>query len=289
MIRRATQSNPVTEARDAKAACEEELNLLRNRLSEERRNLLAAEDAAREAGLALARSGAEHDRVASREALAAKAEIERMISHLSEILIPEAEAACDEAEQHVDDTVRAEAAARAEATCAAAAERLAAEYPELVRRLDELKAIVADADAVAAEVNANLAPGERQIASVESRVRDLPSEPGGEVSREPVSVWCYAGTLNPVPEDRLGEIVSTGYRHRSFGPSGGHVLPPRSGVGNNKAVERRRLLRVTVREASKYVHGSRLRDLELPALRPAERRVRTWAELKPLDGEGTAA
>jgi hypothetical protein len=288
MTRRTTQTNPVEEAREAKVACDEELNLLRSRLSEEQRNLLVAEDAAREAGLTLARSGADADRIASREALAVKAEIERMVSHLSEILIPEAQFACDEAAERLDQANRAEAAALAEAACEAAAQRLAIEYPDLVQRLEELKRIVAEADAKAAEVNRALPSGLKPVMPVEARVRDLPAEPAREVSREPVSVWCWAGTTNPVPEDRVADIVATGTRrHHSLGPTPHHVLLSRSG-GNTKPVERRRLLRVTFCDATKHVHGPRIEDATLPSLRPPERRARSWSELRPLDAEGAA-
>lgn len=278
-----TKATPIMAALDhalaAKIDAEGELDLLRERLAEERGNLAQADAAARTAGLALARSGTDADRLASREALALKAEIERTISHLTDTLIPEAEEAKARASEALADARRTACADEAEAECEAVARRLAEEYPELIQRLADLKAAVAAADAKRAEANRDLPDGRTPLVPVEARVRDIPGQRAGEVSREVVSVWCYAGTLNPISEDRLGDITATS-RPRHLGGGSGHVLVSRSRNGNNHPVELRRLVRVTMQDAQQLVRGARLNDMVMPPLRPDVAEVRQWTELR---------
>lgn len=278
-----TKATPVMAALDhalaAKIEAEGELDLLRERLAEERGSLAQAEAAARAAGLALARSGSDAERRASREALALKAEIERTISHLTDILIPEAEEAKARASEALADARRTACADEAEAECEAVARRLAEEYPELIQRLADLKAAVAAADAKRAEANRDLPDGRTPLWPVEARVRDIPGQHAGEVSREVVSVWCWAGTLNPVSEDRLGDITATSHP-RHLGGGSKHVLVSRSRNGSNHPVELRRLVRVTMQDAQQLVRGPRLSETVLPPLRPTAPQGRQWTELR---------
>lgn len=271
----------------AKIDAESELDLLWERLAEERGSLARADETARTAGLALARSGSDADRLASREALALKAEIERTISHLTDTLIPEAEEAKARTTEALADARRTVCADEAEAECAAVARQLAEEYPDLVQRLNDLKAAVAAADAKRVEANRGLPEGRAPIVPVEARVRNIPGHRGGEVSREVVSVWCYAGTCDPIPESRLGEITKTS-RSRLVGGFDGHVLLSRSRTGNNHPVELRRLVRVTLVDRQEPARWARLSDLVLPPLRPAAPEPRRWVELRELTREDQA-
>ncbi|WP_269514898.1 hypothetical protein [Brevundimonas subvibrioides] len=269
----------------AKIDADGELDLLRERLAEERDNLAQADAAARTAGLASARSGLAADKQAAREALALKAEVERDISQLTDILIPEAEEAKARASEALAEARRTACADEAEAECEAVARRLAEEYPELIQRLTDLKVSVAAADAKAVAANRDLPVGRSNVLYAEAQVRDIPAQRGGKILQEVVSVWCYAGTLEPIPEDRLGEIQKTS-RDRRSGETH-FILPSRSthSLSAGRQVELKRLLRVTMEERSELRRGSRLADMSLPPLRPNVSEARRWTELRELAGD----
>lgn len=272
----------------AKIDADAELDLLRERLAEERESLAQADTAARTAGLSLARSGSDGDRSASREALALKAEIEWTISHLTDILVPEAEEAKARAADDLAEARRTACADEVEAECEALAQRLTEEYPELIARLADLKAAVAQADARRAEANRDLPAGREPMSPVEHRVRDVPSLPRREVSQEVVSVWCFAGTGEPIPEARLGEISKTSRDRRSGDAH--FILPSRSSqsLSAGQKVELKRLLRVTMEDRSDQLRGARLADLILPPLRPTGAEPQRWVELRAFAGESMA-
>jgi hypothetical protein len=279
-----TKATPVMAALDralaAKIDAEGELDILRERLAEERQNLAQADAAARTAGLASARSGSDADKQASREALALKAEIERDISYLTDTLIPEAEEAKARASEALAEARRTACADEAEAECVVVARRLAEEYPELIQRLADLKAAVAAADAKAVAANRDLPDGRKAVPYVEARVRDVPGQRGGEVNREVVTAWVYAGTCSPVPEDRLGEISKTS-RDRRSGETH-FILPSKSShsLSAGRQVELKRLIRVTFEDRQEAMRGARLSDFALPALRPSPPAPRRWVELR---------
>lgn len=287
-----TKATPVMASLDhalaAKIDAENELDLLKGRLAEEQQNLGLADLQSKQASLAAARSGSIDALAAEREALAHLAAVERMVSNLADRLIPEAETALIKAERAVAEARRTACADEAETECEAVARRLAEEYPELIQRLADLKAAVAAADAKRAEANRDLPDGRTPLWPVEARVRDTPGQRVGEVSREVVSVWCYAGTLNPISEDRLGDITATS-RPRHLGGGSGHVLASRSRNGNNHPVELRRLVRVTMQDAQQLVRGPRLSDMVLPPLRPDAPDCRQWTELREPTPDDLAA
>lgn len=196
----------------------------------------------------------------------------------NESVIPVAEAAVSAAEERLVEAQRAYAADVAEAECAAAAARLETEYPELVARLEDLKATVAAAEHKRMLANKALPIGRPAMAPIEHRVRDIPASAGGILAEEVVSVWCYAGTLRPISESRIGEIIVTG-RDRVSGQSH-HVLPSRSARGGEgHRVELRRLKRLTLGDPTPAVHGPRLANLVVPPLRPTGRDQRLRTEL----------
>ena len=185
----------------------------------------------------------------------------------NESVIPDAEAAVDTCEARLIEATRAYAADVAEAECAAAAARLETEYPELVARFEDLKATVAAVDHKLMLANKALPIGRAEMAPIEYRVRDIPASAGGVLAEEIVRVWCYAGTLNPVAESRIGEIIVTG-RDRVSGESH-HVLPSRSARGGpGHRVELRRVKRLTLGDPTQAVRSARLANLVLPPLRP---------------------
>jgi len=217
-------------------------------------------------------------------ATAALTRVKARLDGFNESVTPDAEAAVADAEERLLEATRAYAADVAEAECDAAAARLEAEYPELVARFEDLKATVAAADHKRMLANQALPIGRAEMAPIEYRVRDIPASAGGIVAEEivPVPVPCYAGTLDPVPVDRRGEIVPTS-RDRATGQSS-FVLPSRSARGGrDQKIEFRRVKRLTLGERSPAIRSARLADLTLPPLRPegADQGLRT--ELVEID------
>lgn len=250
----------------ALATAKDQLASLRLRHQQAEADHAAAEAELKAAGVQMAGDlpGAAE---AYESAAAALTRIKALLDGFSESVIPDAEVIVADAEERLLEATRAYAADVAEAECVAAAARLEVEYPEVVRRLEDLKATVAAADHKRMLANQALPIGRAEMAPIEHRVRDIPASAGGVLAEEIVSVWCYAGTLNPVAEGRLGEIIATG-RDRASGESH-HVLPSRSARGGpGHRVEYRRVKRLTFGDASPAVRGSRLANLVLPPLRP---------------------
>ncbi len=250
----------------ALATAEDQLASLRLHHQQAEADYAAAETALKAAGVQMA---GDHPGAAEayEAATAALTQVKARLDGFSESVIPDAEAAVADAEGQLLEATRAYAADVAEAECAAAAARLEVEYPELVARFEDLKATVAAADHKRMLANQALPIGRTEMAPIEYRVRDIPASAGGIVAEEVVSVWCYAGTLNPVPESRLEDIVATG-RDRASGESH-HVLPSRSSRGGpGHRVEYRRVKRLTLGDPSPAVRSARLANLVLPPLRP---------------------
>lgn len=250
----------------ALATAKDQLASLRLRHQQAEADHAAAEAAQKAAGVQMAGDlpGAAE---AYEAASAALARVNARLDGFNESVIPDAEASVADAEARLVEAARTYAADVAEAECDAAAARLEAEYPELVARFEDLKATVAAADHKRMLANQALPIGRAEMAPIEHRVRDIPASAGGVLAEEIVSVWCYAGTLNPVAEGRLGEIIATG-RDRVSGESH-HVLPSRSARGGpGHRVELRRVKRLTLGDQTQAVRSARLVNLILPPLRP---------------------
>lgn len=277
-----TQATPVMAALDralaAKIDAEAELDLLWERLAEERGNLAQAEAAARTAGLALARSGSDADRLASREALALKAEIERTISHLTDTLIPEAEEAKARAADALDVARRTACADEAEARAAAAADRMAEVYEEHRSALLALQSEVAEADAAVRQANDRLPTGRLKVADVEERLRDLPHEKARLVSDGVVDVFVFEDTGQVVPERDQDALEPDG--------ESGFLLHPRPGGLATQAWSRRVVIRPMRRieraPERLYVRGDRIAQLVIPPLRPTPATRRGEVIYQPL-------
>ncbi|MDI6623177.1 MAG: hypothetical protein QME55_00475 [Brevundimonas sp.] len=271
----------VPAATDALATAKDQLASLRQRHQQAEADHDAAEAALKAAGVQMAGDlpgAAEAYETASAALTRSKA----LLDGFNATVIPDAEAAVVAAEERLLEATRAYAADVAEAECLAAAARLETEYPELVARFEDLKATVAAADHKRMLANKALPTGRNEMAPIEHRVRDILASPGGVVAEEIVSVWCYAGTLRPVAEDRIDQIIVTG-RDRDTGQSH-HILPSRSargGVGNK--VELRRLKKLTIGERTQAVRSARLSDLVLPPLRPEGEKPRLRTELVEID------
>ena len=131
--------------------------------------------------------------VAAREA----AELRRdralaLVEALTEKLV-----AARAAEEQAGRRARYEAAEKAQA---AAAKVLAAEYPRQARALAELLRVVAEADALAQDANAELPAGAERLPSVEARVRREPDVPGRVLSQEVFATWCGPSGYRLDPE-----------------------------------------------------------------------------------------
>lgn len=265
----------------ALATAKDQLASLRLRHQQAEADHAAAEAAQKAAGVQMAGDlpGAAE---AYEAASAALTRVKARLDGFNESVIPDAEAAVADAEARLVEATRTYGADVAEAECVAVAARLEAEYPELLARFEDLKAAVATADHKRMLANKMLPAGRSEMAPIEYRVRDIPASAGGIVAEEVVSVWCYAGTLNPVSESRIGEIVATS-RDRRSGQSH-HTLPSRSARGGpGHKVELRRVKRVTVGSPTQAARGARIANLILPPLRAegADQRLRT--ELVEID------
>lgn len=131
--------------------------------------------------------------VAAREA----AELRRDRAGALVEALTEKVAAARAAEDQAGRRARYEAAGKAQA---AAAKALAAEYPRHAQALAELLRVVAEADALAEDANAELLAGAERLPSVEARVRREPNVPGRVLSDAVFTAWCGPNGYRLAPE-----------------------------------------------------------------------------------------
>lgn len=175
---------------------------------------------------------------------------------------------------------RREVYTRAAAVQRAAADAMLAEYSVARDAILRLQRLVADADAAVEVANRDLPDGaERLLPEAEMLVRDAPGQAQEVVSRERVTMWVGAGGA-PVdqsqvrsPNGRTGHMtVETG-----FGP---HAIP----------VHIQEFERLVVKPWSGATYGARLRDLDLPPLRPEAPPAPAEVEkLEPISATADAA
>lgn len=268
MTRSDSKLSAVEAAAERVAEAEGELALLRARWAEAQGELARAVEAEQAASLAVARTGGDEDHAAFDAAMARRAKAGRIVDNLRAALVPQAAAALAAAQTDLAEARRTEIADAAEAACAAAAAKLAADYPKILDRLAALKVLVEEADRQARAANADLPQGRRAVAEVEERVRDQPGVAERVIGDEVIEAWVWADRPDtPVPLDQVGQIDEVGqvrpdgrrahYWRSKPSPLASGNVPPREVVW--------RSLRRIVIEAEQFRRrGPRIRELAVP-------------------------
>lgn len=279
----ASEASPVDLAATALAEAEANLNRLRARLAAARSSFAEADRAEREAALVVAQSESKTDDHGYDAAIAERAKADRIVNMLAGDLVPAAEAQVAAAAEIFVQAERTACADQAEVACSAAARALEDRYPKVIAEIEALKALVADADALAATANRGLPDHRREVATVEERVRDAAALPDRVVDEEVIEVWCYAGTTEPVPANQVPDI-------RLVNPDGAsgfrHALPARS-MGEGRRVELRHLMKVTIAKAQYWIKGPRLKDMTPPPLKASQFAPQRRVELHEIAGGGS--
>lgn len=182
-------------------------------------------------------------------------EIEDMETALSLLRKRAAEKAEKEAEA-------ARQAAYAEAACVneAVQKKLRERYPALAAELVELIAAIAEADALADRVNADLPAGALPLPPVEGTVRDRPYEPRRILNEKELGLWCLSGHDRPHPDQSNIEDLGGGKGRREI-ERADKKSPPRY-----DEFEKKTFREVTYIREKLGVSGERLSRIDLPGL-----------------------
>lgn len=188
-----------------------------------------------------------------------------------------------EAQQTEAEAARRVAFSEAMKLRTAAVERLRAEYQPAVVGLLALIKSVAEADLAVERANAALPEGEPPLANVEQVARDEPSLPKKTISTRVVSRWCAAGTATALGDERAANVVPD-----QDNPRSGTLRDVHGGQRHAFRVELHDFLEERFLPSRTGRSASRLADLHLPALSPADEDFWTRPGY-PLDPEAILA